>query len=301
VSWVESVPNISEGRRAAVVNRCVDAVRRTVSLLDATSDPVHNRSVLTFAGDPSAVHDAALALFAAAVPAIDLREHRGEHPRIGAVDVVPFVPLGSTTMHTCIDLARRVAAIVADQYDLPVFLYEQASRTGTPRRLEEIRRGGLASLTARMQTDEWRPDFGPRVPHPTAGVSVIGARAPLVAYNVELATDRLEVARAIARAVRESSGGLPALKAMGIPLADRGIVQVSMNLTDHRRTSIAQAFDAVASEARRLGVDVLGSELIGLAPEATLDADVAAHVRLRDFDASRMVLERRLEAVRDGR
>lgn len=296
--WLECVPNISDGRRTAVVDRCADAIGAHAVLLDRTSDAAHNRSVLTFAGEPDALGAAVLALFDAALAAIDLRTHTGEHPRVGAVDVVPFVPLGDASMADAVDLARVVAREVAERHSVPVYLYEEASPPGRRRRLEEIRRGGLSALAARMTRPGEGPDFGPARPHPTAGVSVIGARLPLIAYNVELASGDIAVARSIARAVRESSGGLPAVKAIGISLADRGIVQVSMNLTDYRRTSIAEAFDAVVREASRHGVDVSASELIGLAPEDALTPAVAAHVKLRDFDPDRMVLERKLAAVR---
>jgi glutamate formiminotransferase len=299
VSLIECVPNISEGQKTDVVAQCARAVERFASLLDVTSDPAHHRSVLTFAGEPPEVRRAALSLFEAALTAVDLRHHQGQHPRVGVVDVMPFVPLGDTSMEACIDLARWVAEMVAGQFNVPVYLYEQASRPGVYRRLEEIRRGGLAALAERMTEPAWRPDFGPALPHPTAGVSVIGARRPLIAYNVELATDRLSVARAIARQIRQSSGGLPAVKAIGVALGDRGIVQVSMNLTDYRTTSITEAFDAVEANAQRLGVSVLASELVGLAPAAALTSEIAAQVRLRNFNEERMILERRLAAVRN--
>jgi glutamate formiminotransferase len=295
VPWLECVPNVSEGRRADVVEACSSAIREHAALLDVTADPAHHRSVFTFAGTAPALRAAVLALFDAALRHIDLRTHAGAHPRVGAVDVVPFVPLEGATMQDAVDLAVTVAREVAERFHVPVFLYEQAS-VGR-RRLEEIRRGGLSGLAARMSAAEWRPDFGPARPHPTAGVSVIGARAPLIAYNVELGTGQLKVAAAIARAVRESAGGLPALKAIGVPLAHRGTVQVSMNLTDHTTTSLVQAFDAVVREAARIGVPVLASELIGLAPAAALTADVAAHIRLAGFDPDRMILERRLSAA----
>ena len=298
VPLFECVPNISEGRRPAVVDACAAAVGRIASLLDVTSDSAHHRSVLTFAGERAEVHAAALSLFEAALPVIDVRRYDGQHPRVGAVDVMPFIPLGETTMENCVDLAQAVAEIVARRFDVPVYLYERASRPGAFRRLEEIRRGGLARLSARMTEVEWRPDFGPSRPHPTAGVSVIGARPALIAYNVELATSRLSVAQAIARSVRQSSGGLPGVKAIGIELQGRGIVQVSMNLTDYRTTSIEEAFGAVEANATRLGVGVLESELVGLAPAEALTPEIAARVRLRDFNEERMILERRLAAVR---
>ena len=295
---IECVPNISEGRQPAVVDACVAAVGRFASLLDVTSDSAHHRSVLTFAGESTELQAAALALFEAALPVIDVHRYDGQHPRVGAVDVMPFVPLGETSMESCADLARTVADTVARRFDIPIYLYERASRPGAYRRLEEIRRGGLAGLSARMTEAAWRPDFGPSRPHPTAGVSVIGARPALIAYNVELATSRLSVAQAIARSVRQSAGGLPGVKAIGIELPSRGIAQVSMNLTDYRTTSIGEAFAAVELNATRLGVGVLASELVGLAPAEALTPEIAARVRLRDFNEERMILERRLAAVR---
>ena len=199
VPLIECVPNISEGRRLEVVGRCATEVAKRARLLDVTSDGAHNRSVLTFAAEPDALRNALLALYEVALSAIDLRHHQGAHPRVGAVDVAPFVPLGDLGMDVCVELARSLGAAVAHRFALPVYLYEDASPPGTIRRLEEIRRGGLASLSARMSQPGWRPDFGPSLPHPTAGVTVVGARPPLVAYNVELATDRLDVASAIAR------------------------------------------------------------------------------------------------------
>jgi glutamate formiminotransferase len=295
VPLIECIPNISEGRRADVVSACAAAVRRHASLLDVTSDVAHNRSVLTFVGEPDEVIAAAEAVFEPAVAQIDLRRHEGEHPRIGAVDVVPFVPMCDTTMAVCVEVAQSLAGRVARRFGIPVYLYEHASPGRRP--LEEIRRGGLPGLVSRMSHAGWKPDYGPGLPHPTAGVSVVGARAPLVAYNVELGTDALAIAQRIARSVRESSGGLPALKAIGIYLNDRAIAQVSMNLTDFRVTSIRQAFDAVTQAAQREGVSVLASELIGLAPAAALTAEIAADVKLRGFDPDRMILERRIEAA----
>jgi glutamate formiminotransferase len=291
---MECVPNVSEGCRAAVIDRCAAAIAGAgVSLLDVSADPAHPRSVYTFAGAPAAVADAVLALFDVALGAIDLRLHRGEHPRIGAVDVGPFVPLGDTTMIECVSTARGVAATVAARHGLPVYLYEEAARIPERRRLEHIRRGGFEGLAARMAAPEWEPDFGPPRPHPSAGASVIGARRFLIAYNVTLATTRVETAKAIARRIRESSGGLPAVKAMGVRLADRGVVQVSMNLTDYTRTSMAEAFDAIVREAGVEGVDVLESELVGLAPAAALTPAIAAHIRLAGFREDR-ILENRL-------
>ncbi|MEO8069878.1 MAG: glutamate formimidoyltransferase, partial [Acidobacteriota bacterium] len=262
---LESVPNVSEGRRAQVIESCADAIRASGAwLLDVSSDPSHNRTVFSIAGAPATVQDAVLSLFQCALPQIDLRAHDGVHPRIGAIDVVPFIPLDGATMDDAVAAATAAGAEVARRFALPVFLYGAAAASAGRARLEEIRRGQFEGLAAKLRQPEWRPDFGPSQPHPSAGATVIGAREALVAYNVNLATDRLDIAKAIAATVRERSGGLPFVKALGLALPHRGIVQVSMNLTNFRATSIRQAFDAVASAATRRGVAVLESEIVGL-------------------------------------
>ena len=288
---LECIPNVSEGRRPEIVEALADEVRSVggVRLLDRSSDWSHHRSVFTFVGEAPAVERALLRLFARAVSLVDLRTHRGVHPRVGAVDVVPFVPLTGSSMADAVAAARLVGAAMAADYGVPVYLYEEAAIRPERRRLEAIRKGGFEALAQKMTTPEWAPDFGPLVPHPTAGASVVGARRSLIAFNVTLATDQLEVARQIARAVRTSSGGLPAVKAMGVALEDRGVVQVSMNLTDHTQTSMVDAFDAVRREAARRGVSVLESELVGLAPAAALDAERAAFMAIRDFSPERIL------------
>lgn len=288
---LECIPNVSEGRRPEIVEALADEVRSVggVRLLDRSSDWSHHRSVFTFVGEAPAVERALLRLFARAVSLVDLRTHRGVHPRVGAVDVVPFVPLTGSSMADAVAAARLVGAAMAADYGVPVYLYEEAASRPERRRLEAIRKGGFEALAQKMTTPEWAPDFGPLVPHPTAGASVVGARRSLIAFNVTLATDQLEVARQIARAVRTSSGGLPAVKAMGVALEDRGVVQVSMNLTDHTQTSMVDAFDAVRREAARRGVSVLESELVGLAPAAALDAERAAVMAIRDFSPGRIL------------
>jgi glutamate formiminotransferase len=291
---IECVPNISEGRRADVLDACADAIRQAgVRLLDVKPDASHNRAVYTFAGDAAGVRAAVLALFDAAVPRIDLRTHSGEHPRMGAVDVVPFIPIEGATMADCVALATDVAAAVASAHGLPVFLYEDAARTPARRNLEDIRRGEFEGLPAKLKQPEWAPDFGPATPHASAGASVIGARMPLIAYNINLATDRLDVARKIAAAVRHSSGGLRYVKAMGVPLADRGIVQVSMNLTNYEKTPIHRVFELVKREAARYGVTVLESEIVGLVPAAALTASAAWFLQVDSFTDD-LVLETRL-------
>ncbi len=216
-----------------------------------------------------------LALFDAALARIDLRNHSGEHPRLGAVDVVPFVPIEGATMADCVAMARDVAGEVSRRHNLPVFLYEEAAAIPGRRNLEDIRRGEFEGLAAKLKQPEWAPDFGPAAPHPSAGASVIGARMALIAYNINLATNRLDVAKKIAAAVRHSSGGLRYVKAMGVELADRGIVQVSMNLTNFEKTPIFRVFELVTREAARYGVTVLESEIVGLVPSAALTASAA--------------------------
>ena len=292
---IETIPNVSEGRRPVVVAELVRAVRETpgVRLLDYSSDPSHNRSVLTCVGDADSVRSAIVALFEVAVKTIDLRAHTGEHPRIGAVDVVPFVPIEGVTMADCVTLAREVGAIVAERFDVPVFLYEEASDNPLRRNLEDIRRGEFEGLAAKMASPAWRPDFGPPAPHPSAGASVIGARMPLIAYNINLNTDRLDVARKIAAAIRHSSGGLRYVKAMGVKVDDRNLAQVSINLTDHEKTPIHRVFDMVAREAARYGVAVLETEIVGLVPSAALLRAAAHYLQLERFTDAQ-ILENRL-------
>ncbi len=294
---IETIPNVSEGRRPEVVDQLVAAVRATpgVRLLDYSSDASHNRSVLTMVGDGPALKRAILALYEAAVRLIDLRSHTGGHPRIGAVDVVPFVPIEDVTMADCVALARDVGAAVASQFGVPVFLYEDASEHPARKHLEDIRRGEFEGLPAKMASPGWSPDFGPPAPHQTAGASVIGARMPLIAYNINLNTDRLDVARRIAAAIRHSSGGLRYVKAMGVMLEDRRLAQVSINLTNYQKTPIHRVFDMVAREAARHGVAVLESEVVGLIPAAALIAAAEHYLQLERFGAAQ-ILDHKLKA-----
>jgi glutamate formiminotransferase len=295
MALIECVPNVSEGRRADVVTALAEAVSRVdgVRLLDRSSDPAHNRSVLTFAGGAVAVQQAVMALFETALAVIDLRRHTGAHPRLGAVDVVPFVPLGGATMKQCVALARETGAAVAARFHLPVFLYEEAASTPARRNLADIRRGEFEGLAAKLASPGWTPDYGPSEPHPTAGATVIGARAPLIAFNVNLATDQLAIAASVAAAVRFSSGGLPFVKALGVALPHRGIVQVSMNLTNFEHTPMLRAFEAVRTEAERRGTTILESEIVGLVPEAALPTNPERSLQLAGF-SDNQVLERRL-------
>ena len=294
---IECVPNISEGRRPGVIEAIAESLRAIPGLrvLDVQSDAAHNRSVFTLAGDAGAMRAGIPQLFAGALKAIDLRTHKGEHPRLGAVDVVPFIPIEGATMEECVQLAKTIAADVAATFSLPVYLYEDASTNPARKNLEDIRRGEFEGLAAKMQQPGWAPDFGPSTPHQSAGASVIGARMPLIAYNINLATNRLDVAKKIAAAVRMSSGGLRYVKAMGIPLEDRGIVQVSMNLTNYEKTPVFRVFDLVKREAERYGVQVLESEIVGLVQAAALRQCVEYYLQLDGFSAAQ-VLENKLRS-----
>ena len=295
---IESIPNVSEGRRPDVIERLAQAIRQTpgVRLLDHSADASHNRSVFTLAGDAPAVKAATLALFAVALDAIDLRHHQGEHPRLGAVDVVPFVPIEGVSMAECVVLAKDVGAAIAERFQVPVFLYEEASVNPARKNLEDIRRGEFEGLAAKMASAGWAPDFGPATPHAAAGAAVVGARMPLIAYNINLNTDRLEVAKKIAAAIRHSSGGLRYVKAMGVKLDDRNLAQVSMNLTNYEKTPIFRVFEMIKREAARYGVTILESEVVGLVPSAALVRSAEFYLQLERF-GDNQILEKKL---RDG-
>jgi glutamate formiminotransferase / 5-formyltetrahydrofolate cyclo-ligase len=292
---IECVPNVSEGRDAARVAEIADAVRAVpgVRLLDVSSDTSHNRSVLTFVGDAAAVRAGVTALFDAAVPRIDLRTHRGEHPRMGAVDVVPFIPLRGATVEECVALSREVGAEVAGRFGVPVYLYEDSASAENRRNLADVRKGQFEGFAAKMQDPAWKPDFGPAAPHPSAGVVAIGARAFLIAYNVNLGTADLSIADRIARAIRHLSGGFRYCKAMGVSLGDRGIVQVSINMTNFRKTPLHRVFECVKSEAERHGVAIVGSEIVGMTPADALYAAAEHYLRLERFTPD-MVIETKL-------
>jgi glutamate formiminotransferase len=287
---VECVPNISEGRRQDVIDAVVAAVRAVpgVRVLNVQSDESHNRTVVTFAGQPEPVAEAAFALVDRAVALIDMNQHRGEHPRLGAVDVVPFVPIGSTTMEECVALARRVADQVWTRLRVPVYFYAEAASSPQRVRLPDIRRGEYEGLAEKMRQPEWAPDVGEPAPHPTAGAVVIGARRPLIAYNVNLHTSDVAIARTVAKAVRESSGGLVGVQAMGV-MAASGQAQVTINVLDHARTPLQRIFDLVRIEAERFGVAVAESEVVGLIPlDAVLDV-ARASLRLRGFEREQVL------------
>ncbi|MCL4351392.1 MAG: glutamate formimidoyltransferase [Firmicutes bacterium] len=286
--WVESIPNFSEGQNLATLDRILQAASiEGVKVLGFEGDGDHNRSVLTIAGEGDRVVEALFRAIEVAISTIDLTQQQGTHPRLGAVDVVPLVPLGQTPMSYAIDLARQLGELVATQLKVPVYLYEQAATKPEHKNLADVRRGQFEGLIKRMKHDP--PDFGGAMPHPTAGATVIGARWPLIAFNVFLNTSDLAVARAIAKAVRGSSGGLIGVKALAMDTVLRGRVQVSMNLVDYPKTTLPQAVELVRREAARFGVLLAYSELIGFLPaQAVVDA-MRYYLQIPDFDASHIV------------
>jgi glutamate formiminotransferase len=298
-SLIECVPNFSEGRRPEVLEEIVRAVSQIdgVTLLDSSRDETHNRSVVTFAGSAEPVVRAATAAIGRALELIDMEQHSGAHPRIGAVDVVPFVPLGSTRIEECVDLARRFGEQTAKLFEIPVYLYGEAALRPERRRLADVRRGQYEGLKAELGINPDRdPDFGPARLHPRGGAVAVGARKPLIAFNVNLATDDLALARKIAHAIRESSGGLPAVQAMGVLLSNPGEpmrAQVSMNLVDWERTGIARVVREIRHLAREAGADIDHCELIGLAPTGALLEVAADALALRGFSPDQ-ALELRL-------
>ncbi len=295
-SLIECIPNVSEGRRSEVVAALADAAVRAgkgVLLLDRTSDADHNRSVFTFLGDGPGLLDAMTALVEGALAAIDLRTHRGAHPRIGAVDVIPFVPIRGATSADCVALARELGKRLASRFALPVYLYEDAASSPERQNLANIRKGEFEGLAEKMTDPAWKPDFGPSSPHPSGGATVVGARSPLIAYNINLGTTDLTVADRIAKAIRHLSGGYRFVKAMGVKLEARGQVQVSINMTNYEKTPLHRVFETVRSEAERHGVQVVGSEIVGLVPNAALLAAAEHYLRL-ETDPGAQVLENKL-------
>jgi glutamate formiminotransferase len=291
---IECIPNVSEARRTDVLDAlCAAAKTPGVRLLDVSPDLDHNRSVLTLLGDGEALVASMHALVAAALQHIDLRVHQGAHPRIGAVDVIPFVPIRGATSADCVVLAKRLGRELAERHGLPIYLYEDAASTEARKNLATIRQGQFEGLAAKMADPAWTPDYGPSAPHPSGGASVVGVRAPLIAYNVNLATEDLAIADRIAKAIRHISGGYRFVKALGVRLEARKQVQVSINMTNFQKTPLHRVFETVRSEAERHGVAVVGSEIIGLVPQEALVAAAAHYLRL-EADPSSQILENKL-------
>lgn len=290
---VECVPNISEGRRSEVIEAIVDEVRSTpsVMLLDYSSDESHNRTVITFMGEPEAVVNAAVKLAKKAAELIDLTCHTGEHPRMGAVDVIPLIPIRGITKEETVELSKNLAERVCEEADIPVFLYEDSASAPHRVNLAAVRKGQFEGMAEKVQQDGWEPDFGGRRIHPTAGVVAIGCRMPLVAFNINLSTDDVTIASKIAKIIRRSSGGFDCVKALGIMLEDRHIAQVSINMTDFTRTPLYRVLELVRFEAARYGVHVVGTEIIGLTPMRALVDSAEYYLQIESFDADKQVLE----------
>ena len=292
---IECVPNFSEGRDLNKVEKILDCFRgkQDVKLLDYSSDEDHNRSVVTIVGEPEALKAVMVEAIGKAIELIDLTKHEGQHPRMGAVDVIPFIPIKNVTVDEADKLAKEVAKEASEKFGLPFFLYEKSATATHRENLATIRKGQFEGMAEKMKDDMWKPDFGPETIHPTAGVTAIGSRMPLVAYNINLSTNNLDIASKIAKQVRHLSGGFRYVKALGIELEDRGIVQVSMNLTDYTKSSIYRVFETVKMEAARYGVNIVGSEIIGLVPMQALVDTADYYLRLENFSMDQ-VLETRL-------
>ena len=292
---MECVPNFSEGRDLQKIDKIVAPFRgkQGVKLLYYSNDEDHNRLVVTVVGEPEPLRDAVLEAIGVAVELIDLNHHQGQHPRMGAVDVVPFIPIRNVTMEEAVALSKEVGKEVAKRYNLPVFLYEKSASAPHRENLAAVRKGEFEGMAEKIKQPEWHPDFGLAERHPTAGTVAIGARMPLVAYNINLNTPSLEIAHDIAKKIRFIGGGLRYCKAMGVELKDRGITQVSINMTDYTRTALYRAFELVRVEARRYGVSIVGSEIIGLVPMEALIDTASYYLGLENFSMEQ-VLEARM-------
>lgn len=282
---IECVPNFSEGRDLTKVEKIVDVFRgkKDIKLLDYSSDENHNRTVVTVVGEPSQLKEAIILAIGKAVELIDLTKHEGQHPRMGAVDVVPFIPIKNVTVEEADSLAKEVALEASQKFSLPFFLYEKSATASHRENLANIRRGQFEGMAEKMKDDMWKPDYGPENIHPTAGVTAIGARMPLIAYNVNLSTNNIEIANKIAKNIRHINGGFRYVKAIGIELEDRNIVQVSINLTDYTKTSIYRVFETIKMEASRYGINIIGSEIVGLLPMQALVDTADYYLRLENF------------------
>jgi len=299
---VECVPNISEGQRREVIEEIGGtAAGEGRRVIDISMDADHNRSVITLIGEPEGLANGVVNLARKAVERIDLRKHRGAHPRMGAVDVIPFIPVCGVTMSDCVSLSRKVGERIAKELKVPVYLYEESATIQQRRNLAAIRKGEFEGFAEKITDPQWQPDFGEPRLHPTAGAVAVGAREFLVAFNINLKTSELKVAKEIAAAVRFSSGGLRYVKALGLHLAKRGIVQVSMNLTNFKKTSILKVFEFVKREAERRGVMILESEIVGKVPRQALYDVAAAALQLKGFSPGLLLEEQIEKALRENR
>ncbi len=293
---IECVPNFSEGKNEEVINGLVSVAKSVggVTLLDHSSDKSHNRSVFTLVGDEDGIQEVAFQLVKYASENIDMTKHTGEHPRMGATDVVPFIPIKDVTLEECVEISKKVAKRINDELDIPIFLYEESASAPTRKNLAKVRKGQFEGMPEKLKEEEWAPDFGERAIHPTAGITAVGARMPLVAFNVNLDTDNIDIANKIARIIRASGGGFKYCKGIGVMLEDRNIAQVSMNMVNFEGTPLYRTFETIRFEAKRYGVNIIGSEIIGLTPAKALIDCAEYYLQVEDFDYGKQVLENHL-------
>lgn len=293
---IECIPNFSEGRNQAVIDGLVNVSRSVpgVTLLDYSSDTSHNRSVFTLVGDEEGIQEVAFQLVKFASENIDMTKHSGEHPRMGATDVVPFVPVKDVTTKECVEIANKVAKRINDELAIPIFLYEDAATSPDRTNLAKVRKGQFEGMPEKLLLEEWAPDFGERKIHPTAGVTAVGVRMPLIAFNVNLDTDNIDIANKIAKIVRGSSGGFKHCKGIGVMLEDRNIAQVSMNMVNFEGTPLYRVVETIRFEAKRYGVNIIGTEVIGLTPAKALIDCAEYYLQIEDFDYNKQVLENHL-------
>ncbi|HHJ7237979.1 TPA: glutamate formimidoyltransferase [Streptococcus pyogenes] len=293
---VECIPNFSEGQNQAVIDGLVATAKSIpgVTLLDYSSDASHNRSVFTLVGDDQSIQEAAFQLVKYASENIDMTKHHGEHPRMGATDVCPFVPIKDITTQECVEISKQVAERINRELDIPIFLYEDSATRPERQNLAKVRKGQFEGMPEKLLEEDWAPDYGDRKIHPTAGVTAVGSRMPLVAFNVNLDTDNIDIAHKIAKIIRGSGGGYKYCKAIGVMLEDRHIAQISMNMVNFEKCSLYRTFETIRFEARRYGVNVIGSEIIGLAPAKALIDVAEYYLQVEDFDYNKQILENHL-------
>lgn len=293
---VECIPNFSEGQNQEVINGLAETAKSVpgVTLLDYSSDPTHNRSVFTLVGDEVNIQEAAFRLVKYASENIDMTKHKGEHPRMGATDVLPFVPVKEISTEECVEIAKAVAERINRELDIPIFLYEDAASRPERQNLAKVRKGQFEGMAEKLLEEDWEPDFGERKIHPTAGVTAVGVRMPLIAFNVNLDTDDVEIASKIAKQIRAIGGGYKYVKAIGLLLEDRNVAQVSMNLVNFEKNPLYRVVETIRFEAQRYGVNIIGTELIGLAPAKALIDSAEYYLQIEDFDYNTQVLENHL-------
>jgi len=294
---VECIPNFSEGKDLTKIEKIVKPFKgkKDVKLLGYERDEDYNRIVVTVMGEPDSVKGAVIEAIGEAIKVIDMRKHKGQHPRMGAIDVIPFVPIKNFTIEEAVSLSKEVAKIASEKYKLPIFLYEKSAAFPNRGNLSVIRKGEFEGMAEKIKQPEWKPDYGPAEIHPTAGVTAVGARVPLIAYNINLDTNNLEIADNIARSIRYINGGLRYCKAMGVELKERGIVQISINMTDYTKTPLYRAFELVKIEAKRYGVNIIGSEIVGFAPMEALVDTAGYYLCLEKFSTEQILEARMME------